>query len=41
MDWKLVLLMLPLAGLCYWAGFVATARYRRNKHKFKQLEEES
>jgi len=38
MDWTLILIMLPLAVLSYWAGFVATARYRKNKHKFKDQE---
>ncbi|MFQ5581557.1 MAG: hypothetical protein ACE5F3_02895 [Mariprofundaceae bacterium] len=35
MDWKLWLLMLPLGAFCWWAGFFATKRYRKNKHKFK------
>ncbi|MDQ7011911.1 MAG: hypothetical protein Q9M29_08830 [Mariprofundaceae bacterium] len=35
MDWKPWLLMLPLAALCWWAGFFATKRFRQDKHKFK------
>ena len=36
MDWMLLLLIVPLGALCWWAAFVATARYRKNKHLFKE-----
>jgi len=33
MDWMLLVIILPFAILCWWAGFFATKRYRLNKHK--------
>jgi len=33
MDWKLWVVMLPLAALCWWVGFVATKRYRRARKR--------
>lgn len=35
MDWELLLILLPFGIIAYWAGFVATKRYKQNKHKFK------
>ena len=31
MDWMLLVIMLPLAAFCWWAGFAATRRYRQAK----------
>jgi hypothetical protein len=33
MDWKLWIVMLPLAVLCWWVGFAATRRLRRDKQR--------
>jgi len=33
MDWMLLLIMLPFIGLCWWAGFFATKRYRQAKNR--------
>ena len=36
MDWITVLIMLPLAALCWWAGFVATKRMRLAKNRERE-----
>lgn len=36
MDWMVLLIMLPLAALCWWAGFVATKRMRLAKNRERE-----
>jgi len=33
MDWPLLLLLLPVAVLGWWLGYVSMVRYRKNKQR--------
>ncbi len=36
MDWELLLIMLPLGILLWWAGFAATRRMRIEKNRERE-----
>lgn len=40
MDWTLLLVMVPLVVLCWWAGFFATKRFRLAKNAGKGVEQQ-
>lgn len=36
MDWELILIMMPLAVLCWWVGYKATERMRLEKNRMRE-----